>query len=132
MNKNDNLISGGFASIPHDEHKELSRMGGIKSGISRSKAKSLKLQLNKLLNKQINCSELPFSQLLLQEDREVSVSEALALALVYKGVVTGDPKVIEFIMKIIGEIKGNNVVEIDNNRTSTYEEALRKLLGEEF
>lgn len=132
MANNSNLVSGRFSELDTDRHKEISKKGGLKSGQARNRSKSIKNQLEKMLKIQIDCSSMSFTRLMESSNIKLSISEALAMALLYKGITTGDARTIEFIMKVNGEIVGKDVTDITSNRASTYEEALRICLGEEM
>ena len=83
MANNENLVSGRFSDMPSEELREIGRRGGIKSGESRNAAKKIKDNINDLLKMKIDCKELPFFATLMVWQTKVTISEALAMALIY-------------------------------------------------
>jgi len=119
---NNNLTSGRFSEVPTEELKKIARKGGIKSGQSRNAGKKIKACINDLLKMKIDCKDLSFYSTFNPQQQRMTISEALAMALIYKGLTTGDTKVIEYIASLNEEGKTG----------STYVELLRKVRGEEM
>ena len=106
MAKNeDNLIGKGFDSRSTSEARELGRKGGIASGESRRRQRTLRELAQIISEKKVN---MPMPD---GSTEEMTYDAALIQSMYQRAVAKGDTKAATFIAKVLGEIEDKHVVE---------------------
>jgi len=102
--------------LSHEEAVKNGRKGGLKSGESKREAKQMKEIIETLLSMKIKKGTLndidKFADLEALKGKNLSVKDTMALNLVLKAVKNADPKTVELVLKLIGEMPKD---ELDMN-----------------
>ena len=106
MAKNeDNLIGKGFDSRSTSEARELGRKGGIASGESRRRNRTLRELAQIISEKKVN---MPMPD---GTKEEMTYDAALVQSMYQKAVTRGDTKAAKFIATLLGEYTEKHEVE---------------------
>lgn len=97
----DNLKGYGFHERTASEQRELAKMGGEASGRSRKEKADFRRTLNKLLTTPIDSPD--WTPLLKALGLPSTLESVICMAIIKKGIQTGDSKVFETIAKYAGQ-----------------------------
>lgn len=109
------------------EAREAGRRGGIKSGEARRQKKSMRELMNILLDLPVSDKNKAMMQTLGVEQEELQNNKMLVAVGLMKRAMTGDPRAVEVMCGVAGELSGETErQEAVNGITIRFEDASKR------